>query len=300
MATEPIWNLDRVSLDPARLRDVSLEIHAGITAVIGWSGAGKTSLLNLLAGFEKPHRGTLTTRAPGIGWVPQNGGLWPHCTAREHLKIARRSDTGIDDLLAAFDLAEKGDARPDALSEGEQSRLSVARALATNAAALVMDEPLVHVDPARAGKYWSAIRAHIARTGASLIFSTHVPETALAEAGRAVCLREGRVLHEAPIADLYARPPTPELMNFLGPGNWLTPDDARLWFGVEIESASCFRPEQIEIEPASNGGLFVESASFRGSVSECVIRRPDQTSHRFFHRPAAPMRAGQSVRLSAR
>ena len=59
MATDPLWTLDHVSLAPSRLRDVSLVLRTGVTAVIGWSGAGKTSLLNVLAGFEKAERGSV-------------------------------------------------------------------------------------------------------------------------------------------------------------------------------------------------------------------------------------------------
>src|SRR6266853_4970 len=212
-AADFLWQLDAVSLGPARLREISLTIERGVTAIVGWSGAGKTSLLNVLARFEKPDRGEIRG-APRVAWVPQNGGLWAHCTAREHLEIARHSANGSGELLAAFDLADKAGARPHELSEGEQSRLAVARALACDADVFVMDEPLVHVDPARTGGYWRVIRERVAARSASLIFATHVPDTVLAEAGRAICLREGRVLHAGPVTELYAQPPTRELMTF--------------------------------------------------------------------------------------
>ncbi|MEI9896535.1 MAG: hypothetical protein WDN28_22410 [Chthoniobacter sp.] len=120
MAVDPLWQLDAVSLDPARLREVSVAIPAGVTAVIGCRVPARLRLLNLLAGFERPNRGTITG-APRVAWVPQNGGLWPHCTALEHLEIARGSRDGIEALLAAFDLAEKRDARPPQLSQGRTS-----------------------------------------------------------------------------------------------------------------------------------------------------------------------------------
>ena len=287
MPADPLWQLDAISLGPARLREVSLTIERGVTAVIGWSGAGKTSLLNVLAGFEKPDRGGMTG-GPRVAWVPQNGGLWPHCTAREHLEIARPSAEGIDELLAAFDLAEKAHARPHELSEGEESRLAVARALAADAEVLVMDEPLVHVDPARAGKYWRAIREHVTATGASLVFATHAPEAALGEATQAICLRAGRVLHTGPVGQLYSQPPSEELMGFLGPGNWLTPAEALAWLGVEIAAARCYRPEQIVI---GKGDAFpVESARFRGAFAEVELREKGTGATRlFFHRPSNPV-----------
>ena len=301
MAADPLWTLDHVSLAPSRLRDVSLILRPGVTAVIGWSGAGKTSLLNVLVGFEKAEGGSVRGTA-SIAWVPQDGGLWPHCTAREHLAIARPDGDGLDTLLAAFDLAARAEARPHELSQGEQARLSVARALAAKAAVLVMDEPLAHVDPARAGNYWRVIREHLATTGASLVFSTHLPEIALGEAVRVVCLSEGRVVHDGPVRELYDAPPTAELMTFLGPGNWLTPDEAALWLGAEIKHPRCFRPEQVVIESAPGGEVVVCDARFRGTVEEAELQHPQAAVPRmFFHRPAgARLRAGERVTMRVR
>lgn len=301
MAADPLWTLDHVSLAPARLRDLSLVLRPGVTAVIGWSGAGKTSLLNVLVGFEKAESGSARGTA-SVAWVPQDGGLWPHCTAREHLAIARPGGDGLDALLAAFDLTARAEARPHELSQGEQARLSVARALAAKVEVLVMDEPLAHVDPARAGNYWRVIREHLAATGASLVFSTHLPEIALGEAERVVCLSKGRVVHDGPVRELYDAPPTAELMTFLGPGNWLTPDEAALWFGAEIQHPRCFRPEQIEMERAAGGEVVVCDARFRGTVEEAELRHPRAAAPRtFFHRPAvARVRAGERVAIRVR
>ncbi|MEP6667656.1 MAG: ATP-binding cassette domain-containing protein [Chthoniobacter sp.] len=300
MAADPLWQLDAVSLDPARLREVSVAIPAGVTAVIGWSGAGKTSLLNLFAGFERPDRGAIHG-APRVAWVPQNGGLWPHCTGLEHLEIACGSRDGIETLLAAFDLAEKQAARPPQLSQGEQSRLAVARALATKADVLVMDEPLAHVDPARAGNYWRVIREHLARTGASLVFSTHTPESAVGEAQHALCLRAGRVLQAGPVAALYAEPPDEELMGYLGAGNWFTPTEARRWLRLQLATPRCLRPEQLAVAPADAGALRVEASHFRGACAEIELRHvPSNATRTFFHRPARDeLRPGKFVQLTA-
>ncbi len=300
MAADPLWTLDHVSLAPSRLRDVSLVLRPGITAVIGWSGAGKTSLLNVLVGFEKA--AGVVQKSASVAWVPQDGGLWPHCTAHEHLAIARPGGDGLDALLADFDLTARANARPHELSQGEQARLSVARALAANAEVLVMDEPLAHVDPARAGNYWRVIREHLAATGASLVFSTHLPEIALGEAERVVCLSEGRVVHEGPVRELYDAPPTPELMTFLGPGNWLTPDEAARWLSAEIEHPRCFRPEQVEIESTPEGAAVAGEVRFRGAVEEVDLESfATRAKRRFFHRPAGSrLRVGERVTVRVR
>jgi len=289
----PLWTLNNVCLGPARLREISLSIAPGVTAVLGCSGAGKTSLLNVLAGFEKPERGIFD--APrSFYWSPQNDGLWPHCTVREHLALVRCAKARIDELLAAFDLAERAQAGPHELSEGERSRLSVARALAAPAKVLVLDEPLAHVDPARIGRYWSVIRAALAAENRSLVFSTHVPEAVLSEAAHVICLREGRVLHAGPVQETYAAPPSREVMECLGPGNWLTPEEADLWLDEQIDFARCFRPEQIEIEPANLSHIVVREAKFLGSVAEAELRHVNAAViRRFFHRPpAAQLQAG--------
>jgi ABC-type Fe3+/spermidine/putrescine transport system ATPase subunit len=298
MADDCLWRLDGVSLEPARLREVTLVVPRGVTAVLGWSGAGKSSLLNLLVGFERLDRGSLVGK-PRCGWAPQDGGLWPQLTTREHLEIARRSSDGIDALLASFDLLEKAVTRPDALSQGEQSRLAVARALAADAEVLVMDEPLVHVDPVRRGKYWNVIREYLGRTGASLLFATHEPEAVLSEAQRVICLRGGRVLHEGAVVELYAHPPNAELMDFLGPGNWFEPEEANAWFGEKFCAPGCVRPEQLVIEPTPDGMFEVEAARFQGTVAEVLLRaNGSSTARQFFHRPPhAGLRPGQRVRL---
>jgi iron(III) transport system ATP-binding protein len=155
-----LWQLNRAGL-ARRLSDISLSIQSGVTAVLGHSGAGKTSLLNLLVQFEPPDTGSLdaqfdrgTHRIP-IFWVPSDGGLWPHLTVAEHIAAVIASspnDAETNRWLEEFDLTNRRDSRPDTLSAGEQARLAVARALASDAAVLGMDVPLVHVDPSRVGK----------------------------------------------------------------------------------------------------------------------------------------------------
>ena len=288
MASALLWQLDAVSLAPARLSGVSLEIRAGVTAVLGCSGAGKTSLLNVLVGFEKAARGIISGPRR-VFWVPQNGGLWSHCTVREHLRIVQPSGEDIDTMLDAFDLTARAEARPGDISEGERARLSVARALLVSADALVMDEPLAHVDTARVDKYWRAIRDRLTATGTSLVFATHEPERVLGEAERVVFLRDGTVQHAGDVAGFYADPPTPELMDALGPGNWLTPEEAKLWLQAAYERPRCFRPEQIEIEPAHISPIVVRSSSFRGAIAEAELHHLGAAAHRhFFHRPSGP------------
>ena len=291
-----LWQLDAVSLGASRLRDVTLTIEPGTTALVGWSGAGKTSLLNVLAEFEPPDRGTICG-APRIAWAPQGAGLWHHCAVREHLEIVGAGPVEVAALLADFGLTARRDARPAELSQGERSRLAMARALAVAADVYLLDEPLAHLDPTSAPATWRRIRERIAARGASLVYATHAPETVIADATAAICLREGRVLHQGSAAELYARPPSAELMAFLGAGNWFTPDDARHWLGAEWTAAACIRPEQLVAEPVETGGFPVISARFMGSVAELELAAPNGP-RTFYHRPrTATIAAEARVRL---
>lgn len=310
--TEPLWELDRATVDgreQPRLSDVTLTISTGTTAVIGPSGAGKTTLLNLLVEFERPATGISTFKfvpPPGrmpIFWVPQNEGLWPHLTVMEHLTTVMPGgdDAGEDAvrLLMDFDLGELRNALPGRLSEGERARLAVARALASQASVLVMDEPLVHVDPARVGRYWEAVRAHCRRTDTSLVFSTHQPATVLREAECVLCFRQGRLSYAGSVEALYQQPPTAELTEFLGPANWFEDSQAARWLDGEGVRDGCYRPEQLEILPTSEGGLLIESTHFGGAISESKIRNPKTGDVRQFHHRSSryPVKVGDRVLL---
>lgn len=201
--TQPLWQIEHLivrGLHQRRLDDVSITIHPGVTAIVGASGAGKTTLLNVLVGFETADSGSVRFTPPRdnarIFWAPPDHGLWPHLSVREHLLIVmpKRDQGRADELLRDFGLAEHADHRPDRLSQGQRARLSVARCLASDAAVLVMDEPLAHVDAASSPGYWSVIRRHMDARGASLVFSSHSEEAVKREAQQVVHLVDGRIV----------------------------------------------------------------------------------------------------------
>ncbi len=299
VSADSLWQLSGVRFfGPPTLwprEPIDLAIPPGRTALLGPSGAGKTSLIEVLAGLNKPHGGAV--RAPSrLAWVPQDHGLWHAHTVREHLTLVGASEAERDALLGAFDLAGAGEARAGTLSLGEAARLSVARALAQKAPVIVMDEPLAHVDTARAAKYWRAIREHVARTGASLVLATHSAEIALAETEHAICLRNGGVLFTGKLSQLYDHPASEELANFLGPANWITPADAAAWLGAAWPAARCIRPERLTISPA-NTGASVVSSRFLGTYAETELRASNGTVRMFIHRPPGPLPAGAQIHL---
>jgi ABC-type multidrug transport system ATPase subunit/sugar lactone lactonase YvrE len=306
-----LWTLQTVRLagnSGPRLRDVTLTVRPGVTAVMGCSGAGKTSLLNLLVDYERADSGTVLSHVERgdhslpVFWVPQEGGLWPHLTAAGHLHAVRPAalpHSELGKLLTGFDLEHCAGARPDSLSMGERSRLSVARAVAADAAALVMDEPLLHLDHMRAQAYRRRLRRHCRNSGTSLVFSTHFPEAVLGEADRVICLREGEVLYEGKVDDLYYRPETQEQAECLGEVNWLEPRHQLLWLPEGNSKRACYRPEHIVVQIAADGPLEVQRQRFHGSVARVTLsHRKTGKTRTFFHRPARDiLRKGMRVAL---
>ncbi|HVJ84816.1 MAG TPA: ATP-binding cassette domain-containing protein [Caulifigura sp.] len=204
----PLFRLTDVTLAGAqrpRLSYVSAEIVSGVTVVLGPSGSGKTSLLNLLVGMEQPDSGRIETSIPAndrlpLFWSPADGGLWPGVSIVDHLRLVMPGSAqpaAIQDWLDRFDLTSAAAETVEQLSAGERSRLSLARALAADAAVLVLDEPLAHVDRERLPKYWGVIRETCAARGASLVYAAHQVADG-AHADHAVTMEAGRLIDDCP------------------------------------------------------------------------------------------------------
>lgn len=302
-----LWRLSQVSLSWAggvRLAGVDLEISAGCTAIMGYSGAGKTSLLNLLVGYEKPDQGSVhrhvrsdETAKLDVFWVPHTMGLWPQYTARDHLSLVCPQDQSsqemIEELLGAFKLTEVSEKYPGQLSQGEASRLSVARALASQAKVLVMDEPLVHVDQSHWPAYWDYIRQYCVLHQISLVFSTHSPELVLREAQQVICLDQGEVIYTGAVAELYHSPPTAQAASYLGPVNELTQNEST------ADASSLARPEQVELISDASGPYEIQQTNFLGTMEEVrTVHQATGSARTFYHRPVRPeLQVGQRISI---
>lgn len=338
---------------------MSLAIGSRRTAVIGYSGAGKTSLLNLLAGFETPDSGTIgmapptlpelatsspqqssleevsvlvgrpfqavaaaktgefrrpekgvlqlftASLGPAAGriplfWVPQNGGLWPHLSAEQHLLSVNKSKELADEILSSLDLDHRKDAFPDELSQGERSRLALARALASNAEVLLMDEPLSHVDPVRKPGYWDVVASLIERSSSSIVFTSHEPETVLRRSDSVFCLHEGSVVYHGLTRELYDAPGSAFLAEFLGPVNWLTAEELQ-HFGIQVDrpNGMAIRPERLSVVSNASGEAEYMKCLFDGPYSESRIRSVASGTSRIVkhQRLEVPMQEGVRISL---
>jgi glycerol transport system ATP-binding protein len=223
--------LDRVSKivdGELQLAELSLTLEPGtINVLLGHTGAGKTSLLRLIAGLDRPttgairHRGVDVTRRPArersVALVYQQFINYPSLTVRANiaspLRLRRAPDTEtrvteLARLLRIEDLLER---LPGELSGGQQQRVAIARALAKGAEIVLLDEPLVNLDYKLREDLRDELRALFGATGhgrapPTVIYATTDPGEALALGGTTIVVHEGRVLQHAPTLEVYHRP----------------------------------------------------------------------------------------------
>lgn len=311
--TAKLWSLEAVQVPGVprpRLECFRADIPTGVTAVLGASGAGKTTLLNLLVGALHPTAGRLTrhfdTRAAvPCFWGPPDDGLWPHLTAAEHLRtvlplpVATHAHTA-GELLHAFDLQLQAAAYPATLSRGERNRLAVARAVASRAAVLVLDEPLSHVSAAHQRQGWAALRRSLQEHAQSLVFATHQPDVVLREADWCLVLHGGRLLAAGPPQELYRRPPDAITASLLGAGTWIGREEAACWLPDRAPAECCLRPEHVQIVPAPEGNGVVQASLSMGPLTEVELQHVTTFSTLTVTQLAQspPLTAGQRVKLT--
>src|SRR5512135_3495448 len=222
----------QVALAPTTLR-----VQAGRTTVlIGPSGCGKSTLLRLIVGLLPPDTGrvaiegtelgpaTVEAIRHGIGYVIQEGGLFPHLTARQNVTLLARYllrpqawiDERIDELAQLVRIAPAALARfPKDLSGGQRQRVGLMRALMLDPPVLLMDEPLGALDPITRFELQNDLRQIFARLGKTVVFVTHDMNEAAHFADEIVLMRDGRIVQQGALADLLARPAEPFLREFI-------------------------------------------------------------------------------------
>ena len=196
------------------LRGVSLEVPEGeMLALLGPSGAGKTSLLRVVAGLDAPDAGEVrlggqdATRRPprerGVGLVFQDLALWPYMTVEEHLEGG-----DVRGLVERFALGALKGRRPHELSGGEKQRLALARAVAHDPRVVLLDEPFSGLDPLLRRSLAEAFLDLQRERGFTTIWVSHHLDGAVARAPRAALLKDGRVEQEGTWAELRTSPAT--------------------------------------------------------------------------------------------
>ena len=219
------------------LTGVDLHVPSGsLTALLGPSGCGKTTLLRLIAGFDDPDSGTVVVgdrvvtgagrsvaaRRRGIGFVPQEGGLFPHLTVAANISFGlprrqRRDGGRVRELLALVGLdGGLADRSPHQLSGGQQQRVALARALAPEPSLVLLDEPFSSLDAALREETRVAVAAALRASGATAVLVTHDQAEALSMADQVAVLRGGRLVQLTDPRTLYRRPSDLDVATFVG------------------------------------------------------------------------------------
>ena len=222
----------RVALHPA-----SLEFPAARTTVlIGPSGCGKSTLLRMIVGLVRPDAGQVVVEGAtlghadlarvrhAIGYVIQDGGLFPHLTAGANVTLlARHLGRGADEISARVRelCALTGIAEgllsnyPQQLSGGQRQRVGLMRALMLDPPCLLLDEPLGALDPVTRYELQTELRAIFARLSRTVVMVTHDMGEAAYFADALVLMREGRIVQRGTLADLLERPADPYVTQFM-------------------------------------------------------------------------------------
>lgn len=232
-------------------------------AMLGPSGSGKTTCLRLISGFEMPSAGEIRIFGENCGNVPPNRrnvntvfqdyALFPHMSVRDNVAyglmvkgIDRRTrHRRADEMLALVKLDGFGDRKPAQLSGGQRQRVALARALVNEPRVLLLDEPLGALDLKLREAMQDELKSLQQRLGITFVFVTHDQGEALSMADRVAVFNQGKVAQVGSPSDIYERPATRFVADFVGSSNVLPPGVTRA-FGGPDQWAS-LRPEALRL-----------------------------------------------------
>jgi spermidine/putrescine transport system ATP-binding protein len=329
------------------VRDVSLSIREGeFFSLLGPSGCGKTTTLRMIAGFEVPDAGRIylqgedvtslfSNRRP-VNMVFQQYALFPHMSIYDNVafglkvkKVPRAEHAGrVKEMLRIVELEGLEKRKPRQLSGGQQQRVALARALVNSPAALLLDEPLGALDVKLRKQMQLQLKAIQHDVGTTFVYVTHDQEEALAMSDRIAVMNGGQVEQIGGPREIYTRPQTAFVADFIGSLNVLElkvdelvgdyavtrlDENQRVvvaaWAGAHVgqEVRVAMRPEQVQLSPARavspDGGSFL-----RGRIAEVVFlgmytqfhvdtQAGRVVSHRMADEPLAELEVGSDVVL---
>ncbi len=313
---------------------ISLDIQPGeLFFLLGPSGCGKTTLLRMIAGFIEPTAGTISFDGRDVTYLPPNKrntgmvfqsyALWPHMSVEANVafglsirKVAAADrDRRVAEALAAVRMSEYAKRKPNQLSGGQQQRVALARALVIRPDVLLLDEPLSNLDAKLRIELRSEIRRICKESGITTVYVTHDQKEALSMADRVAIISRGQVVQLGPPAELYRRPQSKFVAEFLGETNFLT---AKVSSGtIETQAGPLvsahkppttgeylisIRPEALRLSasgPNRLSGKIVEN-TYLGEIAQYVIEvRPGVRLRAADLNPAATGHAiGDAITLS--
>jgi iron(III) transport system ATP-binding protein len=334
--------------DVGAVNGISFRVEKGeFYTLLGPSGCGKTTTLRCIAGLEDPTSGeillndravasaksTVPPEDRGIGMVFQSYAIWPHLTVFDNVGFplkhgkARFSKAEIKgrvmEALALVQIEELAQRQAPLLSGGQQQRVALARALVSRPQVLLLDEPLSNLDAKLREELRLEIKDLVRRVGITTVYVTHDQSEALAMSDRIAVMQKGKILQEARPRDLYLRPNSKLVAEFVGQVNFFegsvlqTSQNGKGIVETRQSRICCslpsalargdkvliaVRPEDLEVSvnpgaPGENtlqGRL--EKVLFRGDSLDCVLLAQEQKVYARLH-PRSLLTEGEQVYL---
>jgi iron(III) transport system ATP-binding protein len=290
---------------------VDLDVEPGeFITLLGPSGCGKTTTLRMVAGFEQPTSGHVRVDGKVLDTVPpqkrpmamvfQSFALFPHMTVFDNiaygLQLKKRTKDEIAEAvklaLTSMNLAGLGERSPHELSGGQQQRVALARALVVQPTLLLFDEPLSNLDAKLRGSMRAEIRSIQQRLGITSLYVTHDQDEAMSLSDRIVVMNKGRIEQAGPPGEIYLRPASVFVADFVGRANFVPVSPLRVENGkaavhaigrdlvaechpdVRVGESSYLvvRPESVTLHPSTDSadGTVLKSV-FYGTTAEYEI-----------------------------
>jgi spermidine/putrescine ABC transporter ATP-binding subunit len=298
------------------LDNISFLVRSGeFISLLGPSGCGKTTMLRLIAGFEQPDAGRVLIAGQdvagkrpyerSVGVFFQHYALFPHMTVEQNVAYGLRHRgypktqirKRVGEMLELVKLTAEASRRPGQLSGGQQQRVALARALATEPEVVLLDEPLSALDAKLRQELRIEVRNILRVVGSTAIIVTHDQEEAMGLTERIIIMHEGRILQEGTPDNIYSRPSSRYVAEFVGHSNWFEGrfTDKKVTHqafsqivtqsGLEItirnlksiqsdEVLVCVRPERIELIESEDQVVVGENV-MRGQILDSTILGPD-------------------------
>lgn len=292
--------------DKVVLQDINLSVNKGeMIALLGPSGCGKTTLLNALCGFIPVQQGNIvvagrdiTASEPeqrNITMVFQSYALWPHLSVARNigyglkLRKWKRHDIKqrVDELLQIVNLSGLGDEKITELSGGQRQRVALARALAIDPDVLVLDEPLSNLDAKVRLSVRNEIKVLQKKLGFTSVIVTHDQQEALVMADRVVVLNNGHIEQIGTPEDIYQRPATPFVADFMGADNRISLDDITHPLGerLHLSLTKEYQPNTLLYFRSSDVVLSVlnQDEPVKGLILEGIVEQNAFLGHHYRH-----------------